>query len=39
MPKIDIVEFEEKHVEDVARVLAKAFIALNTAWKHYNLPY
>jgi predicted transcriptional regulator len=39
MSKISIVEFEEKHVEDVAKVLAKSFIALNTTWKHYNLPY
>ena len=39
MSQISIVEFQEKHVEDVSRVLAKSFISLNKAWKNSNLSY
>ena len=39
MSTISIVEFQERHVVDVARVLAKSFITLNSAWKNSNLSY
>lgn len=39
MSQISIVEFQEQHVEDVSRILAKSFITLNKAWKNSNLPF
>jgi hypothetical protein len=39
MSQMSIVEFQECHVEDVARVLAKSFISLNQAWKNSQLPF
>jgi len=39
MSRMSIVEFQEQHVEDVARILAKSFITLNKAWKNSKLPF
>lgn len=39
MSQMEIVEFQNHHVEDVARILAKSFITLNKAWKNSNLTF
>lgn len=39
MSQMKIVEFQNHHVDDVARVLAKSFLSLNKAWKNSGLTF